>query len=153
MGGANRRADMRERVLLAEDFYSVNDALQKEVASVLAGLELTEALADVLWQLDPAGPPLARRTLADRLHCDPSNLTFLVDRLEERGLAERVADPADRRVKAVQLTAAGARTRERLILAVANSTTFAELDEDEQRTLAALLGKCARDQLSPSPSA
>ena len=41
------------------------------------------------------------RHLASLLKCDPSNVTFLVDRLEERGLVERQTDPADRRVKLV----------------------------------------------------
>lgn len=36
-----------------------------------------------------------------------SNVTGLVDRLEKRDLVKRVADPGDRRVHRVQLTAAG----------------------------------------------
>jgi DNA-binding MarR family transcriptional regulator len=38
---------------------------------------------------------------------DNSNLTRMVDRLEARGLVRRAADPTDRRVTLVQLTAAG----------------------------------------------
>jgi len=36
-----------------------------------------------------------------------SNVTGLVDRLEKRGLVKRTADPGDRRVHRVKLTAAG----------------------------------------------
>jgi len=46
--------------------------------------------------------------LAQDLHCDNSNVTGIVDRLEERGLVERRAVEGDRRVKLVALTEAGA---------------------------------------------
>ncbi len=45
--------------------------------------------------------------MAELLHCDPSNVTGIVDTLEERNLAERKPSEADRRVKVVELTAAG----------------------------------------------
>jgi DNA-binding MarR family transcriptional regulator len=45
--------------------------------------------------------------LADALHCDNSNITGIVDRLEAAGLAERRPDERDRRVKAVVLTEKG----------------------------------------------
>jgi DNA-binding MarR family transcriptional regulator len=40
--------------------------------------------------------------------------TWLVDRLEERGLVERRTPPNDRRVKTIVLTALGIKTREML---------------------------------------
>ena len=48
---------------------------------------------------------------AQALGCDASTATWLIDRLEERGLVERRALPADRRVKAVALTPLGAKTK------------------------------------------
>lgn len=54
------------------------------------------------------------RAMASALCCDPSMATWLVDRLEERGLVERQTPPNDRRVKTVVLTPLGIRTRERL---------------------------------------
>jgi DNA-binding MarR family transcriptional regulator len=45
--------------------------------------------------------------LADAMGCDASTCTWLVDRLEERGLVERRPSTTDRRVKAVVLTPAG----------------------------------------------
>ncbi|MGW5640438.1 MarR family winged helix-turn-helix transcriptional regulator [Streptomyces sp. NPDC003832] len=53
--------------------------------------------------------PLPMRRLAQRLKCEPSNVTGIVDRLESRGLVERRADPADRRVKVAAATAEGRR--------------------------------------------
>jgi DNA-binding MarR family transcriptional regulator len=42
--------------------------------------------------------------LAKLLACDSSNVTWITDRLEERGLVERRAAPHDRRVKLLVLT-------------------------------------------------
>ncbi|GGX86050.1 MarR family winged helix-turn-helix transcriptional regulator [Streptomyces fructofermentans] len=53
--------------------------------------------------------PLPMRRLAQKLKCEPSNVTGIVDRLEARGLVERRPDPADRRVKLAAATAEGLR--------------------------------------------
>ncbi|MEU9730268.1 MarR family transcriptional regulator [Streptomyces sp. NPDC048002] len=53
--------------------------------------------------------PLPMRKLAQRLKCEPSNVTGIVDRLESRGLVERRPDPADRRVKVAAATEEGRR--------------------------------------------
>lgn len=46
-------------------------------------------------------------SLAEEFNCDASTMTWLVDRLEERGLVERRNLPQDRRVKAIALTPLG----------------------------------------------
>ncbi|MET9521409.1 MarR family winged helix-turn-helix transcriptional regulator [Streptomyces coeruleorubidus] len=51
--------------------------------------------------------PLPMRRLAQRLKCEPSNVTGIVDRLEARGLVERRPDPTDRRVKVAAATSEG----------------------------------------------
>ncbi|MGW7380116.1 MarR family winged helix-turn-helix transcriptional regulator [Streptomyces sp. NPDC054794] len=51
--------------------------------------------------------PLPMRKLAQKLKCEPSNVTGIVDRLEARGLVERRPDPADRRVKLAAATDEG----------------------------------------------
>jgi DNA-binding MarR family transcriptional regulator len=56
------------------------------------------------------------RALADEWACDASNATFIVDRLEERGLAERRSVAEDRRLKLVVLTPLGERTKERVLV-------------------------------------
>jgi DNA-binding MarR family transcriptional regulator len=55
------------------------------------------------------------RSLADEWECDASNATWIVDRLERAGLAERRSLATDRRVKLVVLTAKGERTRVELL--------------------------------------
>lgn len=53
--------------------------------------------------------PLPMRKLAQKLKCEPSNVTGIVDRLEARGLVERRPDPDDRRVKVAAATEEGRR--------------------------------------------
>lgn len=55
--------------------------------------------------------------LAKEWTCDPSTATWLVDRLERAGLAERVASPADRRVKLVRATPKGSDVMQELMAA------------------------------------
>jgi MarR family transcriptional regulator, organic hydroperoxide resistance regulator len=55
--------------------------------------------------------PIPMSELARLLACDNSNVTGLIDRLEERGLVERRAAEHDRRVKLVALTPAGKRLK------------------------------------------
>ena len=131
---------------LAEGIYNVHGSLQRSVSAVLAKLDLTEALADLVWQLDPTDGPQSRRTLAARLHCDPSNVTLLVDRLEARGLVESCPDRNDRRMKAIALTPKGRRARTRLVATTVDSPTFARLTETERRELARLLARCGDDK-------
>src|SRR5918994_5784897 len=52
--------------------------------------------------------------LAKFLACDNSNVTGIVDRLEERGLVERRSADHDRRVKLIALTPQGKELREEL---------------------------------------
>jgi DNA-binding MarR family transcriptional regulator len=89
-------------------------ATAAERVAVLDRLGLTPAESRSLTSLDPkAGRSM--RSLADEWRCDPSNATWLVDRLERQGLARRIAKDGDRRVKAVVLTAKGRRIRSELL--------------------------------------
>ena len=83
-------------------------------AKVLARLGLTPNDARALSALDVADGR-TMRSLADEWGCDASNATLIIDRLEKRGFAERRGKPGDRRVKLVVLTAAGVKTRQRLL--------------------------------------
>ena len=47
------------------------------------------------------------REVATYLACNSSNLTGITDRLEDRKLVQRTADPNDRRIKLLVLTPEG----------------------------------------------
>ena len=77
-------------------------------------LGLTPGHVKALLELEPdQARPMG--ALAEALHCDASNATWLVDRLEEGGLVERGTVPTDRRVKTVVLTPRCAKTRAEVI--------------------------------------
>ncbi|WP_037559925.1 MarR family winged helix-turn-helix transcriptional regulator [Spirillospora albida] len=96
---------------LIELIFQAGGRLRAEFNAAAAELDLPPAQAMVLTDLTG---PTPMRTLADRLSCEPSNVTGIIDGLERRGLATRRPDPADRRVKQVVLTAEGERRRDHL---------------------------------------
>lgn len=134
---------------LAQLAYELHAALERHLHDTLEELDLTLALADALWQLNPALGPLSRRDLAERLRCDPSNVTFLVNRLEQRRLISRARADGDRRVKALALTQAGVEARNRLIATLAQSPMFSQLTNTQRGQLADLLGRCVGSDRSP----
>jgi DNA-binding MarR family transcriptional regulator len=68
------------------------------------GLTPTQAKVVLLMENGEAMP---MRAIADRLFCDPSNITGIVDRMESHGLVRREVNPSDRRVKNVLATPEG----------------------------------------------
>ena len=108
-----------------------------------AALELSPPQMWALRHLEP-DVPLPMSALAERLHCDNSNVTGIVDRLEARGLVERRPGQRDRRVKHLVVTEEGARVREEVGARMGEPPpAFERLTAEEQRRLAALLRKLA----------
>jgi DNA-binding MarR family transcriptional regulator len=79
-------------------------ALRKAFDRRAVGLGVTRAQWKVLFRLN-RHPGLRQIELADMLDIEPITLSRIVDRLEESGLVERVADPADRRAWRLHVTA------------------------------------------------
>jgi DNA-binding MarR family transcriptional regulator len=95
---------------LARFFFDTVRHRQKVMSS--EGLTPNDVRA--LMALDPSeGRTMS--DLAEAWSCDASNATFIVDRLEERALAERRTVATDRRVKLVVLTPRGAAIRGRIL--------------------------------------
>jgi DNA-binding MarR family transcriptional regulator len=78
--------------------------------AILSELGISPQQSMAIGSLKP-GEPMPMSALADALHCDNSNITGIVDRLEAAELVRRQPDDRDRRVKAVVLTAEGERMR------------------------------------------
>jgi DNA-binding MarR family transcriptional regulator len=83
-------------------------------SGMLQELGLTPGHMKLLMKLEE-GEGRSMTSLSQSFHCDASTMTWLVDRLEERGLVERRLTPSDRRVKAVALTPQGAETKTELM--------------------------------------
>jgi MarR family transcriptional regulator, organic hydroperoxide resistance regulator len=84
--------------------------------------------------------PRKMSDLAHALFCDNSNVTGIVDRLEERGLVRREAAEGDRRVKLLVLTEEGERMRVEITKRMAEPPpAIASLSEKDQRALRDIL--------------
>ena len=94
---------------------------------------ISMAHLQTLWILQEHGPlPMTR--LADLLGVADPNATGIIDRMEQRGLVERLRDDADRRVVIVAQTPEGAQAVE-------------EVDGWRSEMLDALLQRLDTDQL------
>lgn len=89
--------------------------------------------------------PRTQKELSDFLMLNPSQVVALVDALEERGLVERVAAPADRRSKVVVGTARGRRLFDKAHLKVARTheSLLAGLDPVERERFLAVIRSLA----------
>jgi DNA-binding MarR family transcriptional regulator len=79
-------------------------------------------------------------------HCDPSNITAIVDVLEERKLVARYVSPSDHRIKMVKLLAKGERLRADLLTRLTGDKGYllASLSEDETNSFITLVQKITR---------
>jgi len=124
---------------------SEEDLLDLEILDSVAGLfaQLVaegEALAKsfgipvfVIKALHMLDNPLAMKDLGLRMRCDPSFITSIADTLEKHGLAAREPDPADRRVKRLVLTEAGAELKARIEDEVLSRSPWRRCLSQEQR--------------------
>ena len=137
--------------LLVDQLISLGSLVTGITKGVLDEDGLTESQGNLLWLLAPEAGPVPLKQVALRLHCDPSNVTLLSDKLEERGLAQRVPDPADGRVRTLVLTAAGRKVRQRMLAKAYARSPFAALNDREQAQLHRLMAKVlAGDAAKPN---
>ncbi|NUW45272.1 MarR family winged helix-turn-helix transcriptional regulator [Nonomuraea rhodomycinica] len=112
--------------------------IEAHVRSRAATLGLTASQGVALRELTG---PMTLRELAERMSCEPSNATFVADRLEEQGYLERHPHPGNRRAKQLVLTPAGSELRERLLGLLSENSPLAPLAPEEQDTLQRLLAR------------
>jgi DNA-binding MarR family transcriptional regulator len=99
---------------------------------VKSGISMTHL--HILWLLEHHGD-LTMGRLAELVDVSLSNASGLIDRMEERGLVERIRVPDDRRVVLVRASAEGERMRD-------------EIEAIKQDQMRAILGNLDRDQLT-----
>ena len=105
---------------------------------------LTAMQTMMLFLLDE---PKAMNSFTKVFSCDASNVTGLVDGLEQKKLAKRFENPADRRIKMVELCEKGRDIRTALLrdLARQDSRLHSRLNEEEFETFIGLLQKITED--------
>ena len=99
---------------------------------VKSGISMTHL--HILWLLEHHGD-LTMGHLADLVDVSLSNASGLIDRMEERGLVERIRVPDDRRVVLVRVSPEGARMRD-------------EIEAIKQDQMRSILGNLDVDQLT-----
>ena len=132
-GGAGDEQELDELVAL---LFRLTGDLRQRFSERAAQLELSFPQAMALREL---GDPLPMRDLAERLCCDASNVTGIVDRLEARGLVERRTAPDDRRVKHLVLTDDGRALRQVHRDQLTVDLPLLDLTAQERRCLTELL--------------
>jgi DNA-binding MarR family transcriptional regulator len=123
---------------IGETAHTLRKAFGRRAASV----GVTGAQWKVLIKLT-LKPGLRQAELADMLDIEPITLTRIVDRLQEAGLVERMADPSDRRAWRLHLTAKAQPVVEKL-KAIADDMTaeaFAGIDRKDIETTRRVLAQ------------
>jgi DNA-binding MarR family transcriptional regulator len=98
---------MVEACELADLLAHVQQCISADLEEALKGQGLSLAKYHILSTLAEGGGRLPFSTLVERLGCVRSNVTGLVDRLQEDGLVRRVDHPEDRRMLFAELTEEG----------------------------------------------
>ena len=103
---------------------------------------LTSMQVFTIGLLEP-GNPQPMNSLSGVLGCDASNVTGIVDRLEERKLIRRQDNPEDRRQKMIVLSADGVKMRQQIIdrLIKDEGSIFATLSPADKKELSRILAQ------------
>jgi DNA-binding MarR family transcriptional regulator len=137
-----------------EALLSAHAVLMKQFAAEAIWQDVSMREYDLLYTLSKCPEPQRLSDLGRHVLLSQPALSRLVDRLAERGLVRRLADPADGRGVRLALTAAG-RDLQRQVgrqhaRGVARALT-AGLDPGELRQLEAICLKLARSEREGEP--
>jgi DNA-binding MarR family transcriptional regulator len=122
----------RQLVFTAKAMRTVFEGALARSGGSLASWVVLSAVAEVHGMTQAA--------LASHTHLEGATITHHVDRLEKADLIRRVADPADRRVRRLELTPDGAELHGRMLTEVRKlqSVVMAGLPADDK----AAMGRC-----------
>ena len=117
---------------------------KQHVMAIGGEFGITSIQAVTLLLLD-ASEPRPMKNFCQLYHCDASNITGIIDGLEKKGLVSRQNDPNDRRVKVVQLEAAGKKLQQTIIerLDADSGFLFDPLTDDETQQFTHIVEKLA----------
>ena len=142
-GGMANVSGKRPQRSLADEAWGLLQGLmfsqRRRFLDLAAELDLHPAQTGALAQMEP-DTPISMHELATMLHCDNSNVTGIVDRLEARGLVARRAHDHDRRVRQIVLTPLGIELHERVRTSMSHAPeSFRRLPAADQRALRDIL--------------
>ncbi len=91
----------------------VHYKIQKELRNELTEKGVTWPQFHTLFHIKDEGIPFNK--LAQKVHCNASNMTGLIDRMEDNGWVNRKRSEKDRRIWLVKLTDKGEKLKNKLI--------------------------------------
>jgi DNA-binding MarR family transcriptional regulator len=117
---------------------------KQHLVAIGAEYDLSSIQAITLLLLDEQ-TPRPMKALGQLFHCDASNITGIIDGLEQKGLVARQSDSHDRRIKTIQICPAGKRMQQRIIdrLAHDNGFLFDPLSDSEAEQFIHIVEKLA----------
>jgi DNA-binding MarR family transcriptional regulator len=137
-----RRYEMHESI--GHQLINLMMQMRREVEKRMAQHGLTDAQWKPLWMLK-IGRATTANELAREMDIDAGAVTRMLDRLEAKGLVERVRSEADRRVVHLRLSAAGDSVAKKVpfVLAAVNNDFLRGFSEADWKQLRRLLGRMA----------
>lgn len=116
----------------------LNQVIETHLRHGAQHLQLTPSQALALREL---GKPITLRELARRMCCEPSNASYVADRLVGLKWVRRDEHPTDRRAKILTLTSEGEAKRAQLLSRLSDGSPLSNLSRDEISHLKVLLQK------------
>ena len=114
---------------------------------VLAAHDLTMWGYVVLLALDRS-PVRTQAALAEAIGADKTRIIGTLDELQQRGYIERRPDPADRRVRLLEITTSGRAVKDAAQAEIQREEErlLGELDDDDRRVFLAVLARLTRGE-------
>ena len=137
---------------IGQQLVNLVTLMRRGVELRMAAHGLTDAQWKPLWLLQSGQAPTANE-LARRMDVDAGAITRLVDRLEAKGLIERLRSAADRRVVHLRLTDAGVAASAEVphVLASVNNDLLQGFSEADWKQLRKLLERLSANAQALTP--
>jgi DNA-binding MarR family transcriptional regulator len=134
--------DMNEAI--GYQLMALMQAMRREVEARMAAHGLTDSQWKPLWMIK-TGRADTSFEIARRLDMDAGAVTRMIDRVEAKGLVERVRSESDRRVVHLRLTKAGEAVVAEVphVLAAVNNDFLRGFSENEWKQMRKLIARMA----------
>ncbi len=143
--------DLRHETVL--NVVRTANMLSSKAAHLFRRFDLTEAQFNVLFALKFTDGNITQAELGKRLVVTRASITSVLDKLESKGLVNRIDVPDNRRIHHVELTEAGRDLVETVepVYREEVHRALSDLDEDQCRTLIAMM-ETVRERVQDLPA-
>lgn len=124
---------------MCEDILALMDYTKRHIFRIAESYKLTPQQVGALHCIVHGSSSMGG--IAQRMHCDASNVTGIIDRLVAQKLVVRTENAQDRRAKMLQLTPRGQQIMDEIAQALPEQIGCNKLTAQERETLHALLIK------------